>query len=72
MRLHSPATRTHIFSCQRTSETQWLSEPARAGSPIALIQGDSRQPTVKSRLLRMELMGIEPTTPGLQSRCSPS
>src|SRR5262245_45673050 len=51
MRLHSPFTRSSLFSCQRAN--------------VVDRQFDDASNSV-------ELMGIEPTTPGLQSRCSPS
>src|SRR3954463_15665602 len=53
MRLHSPVTRTSLFSCQRARTS-------------------SIDDAVQAYWISMELMGIEPTTPGLQSRCSPS
>ena len=70
MRLHSPATRTHSVVKELIRVIFSLVQKLEAYFP----KGPELKALRRASFLfiSVELMGIEPTTPGLQSRCSPS
>jgi hypothetical protein len=72
MRLHSPATRTHTYSVVKEHRGQRLEKLPKLASQSTLPKDDQANQLNAVIYCKMELMGIEPTTPGLQSRCSPS
>ncbi len=60
-----------LYDCQSTTHLGAAKQPPRGNSALSAAASISTR-SIKLRCRPVEVIGIEPTTPCLQSRCSPS